>query len=151
MGDGVNLGDERARFIGHCHVEEPGPPALLHLTRLGVETPIRGRRRRVGDRHVERQGELSVGAARSVEGDVGDGEDDFAVGQPLDVDHVLAKHEGEPAVAAAEFEVFVAVGPGPPIVLEPGRQLTRYRLAGGLAYRIVAVRMKLDSLEACSW
>ncbi len=83
------------------------------------------------------------------EGDVGDGENDAAVGQPLNVHHERAKREGEPAVAATQLEVLDAEGPR--IVLEPGRQLTRYRLAGGLAHRMVAVRMKLDSLDDCSW
>ena len=78
-----------------------------------------------------------------------------AVGDAVDVGDAdppwkRLQREDERAVAATHLQILDAEGPGPGIVPEPSRQLARNRLAGGIAHRMVAVRMKLDSLEDCS-
>jgi hypothetical protein len=88
--------------------------------------------------------------AGRAEGDVGHGEDDAAMGKALEVDHVGLEGETEATVAPADLEIFDPEGSRPGIVLDPGCELSRYRLLFRRpGHWMVAVRMKLDSLDDC--
>ena len=68
----------------------------------------------------------------------------------LKVDHTGLERQPEPTEAAAQGQVFHAERPPPGIVLDSGPDLRRDRgIAGGRRHWMVAVRMKLDSLEDC--
>jgi hypothetical protein len=88
--------------------------------------------------------------AGCAEGDVGHGEDDAAMGKALEVDHVGLEGEPEATVAPANLEIFDPEGSRPRIVLDPGCELSRYRLFFKRpGHWMVAVRMKFDSLDDC--
>ena len=65
------------------------------------------------------------------------------------VDRVGLEGEAEKTVAPADLEVFDPEGSRPGIVLHPGCERSRYRLFRGPGHWMVAVRMKLDSLDDC--
>jgi len=144
----MDVGDTDPRLVRHHDLEKARLTALLHVARHGEEPRLGGHGRHVRDGHAH--GESARRVAGGAEGDVRHGEDDTAVREAVEVEHVGPQRESEPAVAATDLQLLDAEGPGPGVVPESGRQLARNRLAGGLAHRMVAVRMKLDSLEACS-
>lgn len=127
MGDGLGAGDPAPVLGGDVEAIEAGSPSLLDLARLGDQRRVRHRAGEVVDGHTQRNGVPPVGVARRAEGDVGQGEDDAAVGLALKVDHVCLQLQAYFAMAAAQVEEFDAQRLGPRIVFDALAQCWRDR------------------------